>query len=164
MSGGTGRRSAGVHILPVRPSVAPTATGRTKLTDKLEIRTGAAPAPGPVFSQAVRKGSLLQVSGQVAQRPGSADYLHPGDVKGQTRQALENVRAVLEAGGADIEDVLMFRVYLRQRSDFAAMNEAYGEFVDEHVPSGVLPCRTTVFVDLADDALLVEIDALAVVD
>ena len=55
----------------------------------------------------------------------------------------------------------MFRVYLRRREDFAAMNEAYGEFIAENVPDGALPCRTTVFVDLPHEAMLVEIDALA---
>ena len=56
----------------------------------------------------------------------------------------------------------MFRVYLTTRDDFAAMNEVYGEFIQENVPSGQLPSRTTVFVDLPHEVMLVEIDALAV--
>lgn len=56
----------------------------------------------------------------------------------------------------------MFRVYLTTRDDFAAMNEVYGEFIRENVPSGLLPSRTTVFVDLPHEVMLVEIDALAV--
>jgi enamine deaminase RidA (YjgF/YER057c/UK114 family) len=58
----------------------------------------------------------------------------------------------------------MFRVYLTARDDFAAMNEAYGEFVQRHVGDGVLPARTTVFVGLPHEEMLVEIDALAVVE
>ena len=58
----------------------------------------------------------------------------------------------------------MFRVYLTKRDDFPAMNEAYGEFVLTNCPSGQLPGRTTVFVDLPHEVMLVEIDALAVVD
>jgi len=133
------------------------------VADKTAIRTDGAPAPAWVFSQGVRKGPLLQVSGQGPQDPATAEYLHPGDVRAQTRRTLENVKAILLAGGATVEDVLMFRVYLTTRADFAPMNEAYGEFMTANCPSGVLPCRTTVFVDLPHEAMLVEIDALAAV-
>jgi reactive intermediate/imine deaminase len=131
---------------------------------KTEIRTETAPAPARVFSQGVRKGPIIQVSGQGPQDPATGAYLHEGDVRKQTLRALENIRAVLEAGGATVADVVMFRVYLTQRSDFAAMNEVYGQFIDEHIGSGVKPCRTTVFVGLPHEAMLVEIDAQAVVD
>jgi reactive intermediate/imine deaminase len=131
------------------------------MADKIEIRTGGAPAPAWVFSQGVRKGPLLQVSGQGPQDPVSGEYVHAGDVKAQTRRTLENVKAILTAGGASVEDVVMFRVYLVKREDFAAMNEAYGEFVKDNCPGGILPCRTTVFVELPHEAMLVEIDALA---
>jgi enamine deaminase RidA (YjgF/YER057c/UK114 family) len=76
---------------------------------------------------------------------------------------LENVKAILAAGSAGVSDVLMFRVYLTKREDFAAMNEVYGEFIEENVDNGQLPCRTTVFVDLPHEVMLVEIDALAAV-
>ncbi|MFJ6212586.1 RidA family protein [Streptomyces sp. NPDC092296] len=134
------------------------------MTEKTEIRTDGAPAPAWVFSQGVRKGPLLQVSGQGPQDPATGAYLHPGDVRAQTRRTLENVRAVLEAGGARVADVLMFRVYLTKREDFGPMNEVYGEFIDAHVGSGVKPCRTTVFVELPHESMLVEIDAQAVLD
>jgi 2-iminobutanoate/2-iminopropanoate deaminase len=133
------------------------------VADKTEIRTDGAPAPAWVFSQGVRKGPLLQVSGQGPQDPVSGEYLHAGDVKAQTRRTLENVKAILTAGGASVEDVVMFRVYLVKREDFPAMNEAYGEFIKENCPSGILPCRTTVFVELPHEVMLVEIDALAYV-
>ena len=129
---------------------------------KTVISTSAAPAPMPAFSQGVRKGPLLQVSGQGAIDPATDDYVGEGDVREQTRQTLENVRAVLEAGGASVEDVIMFRVYLTTREHFPAMNEVYLEFLAEHVPSGQLPSRTTVFVQLPHEVMLVEIDALAV--
>lgn len=131
------------------------------MADKTEIRTDGAPAPAWVFSQGVRKGPLLQVSGQGPQDPATGEYVHPGDVRAQTRRVLDNIKAILTAGGATVEDVLMFRVYLTTRADFAAMNEAYGEFVGENCPSGVLPCRTTVFTGLPVESMLVEIDALA---
>jgi 2-iminobutanoate/2-iminopropanoate deaminase len=127
------------------------------------ISTADAPAPMPAFSQGLRKGPLLQVSGQGAVDPATGRYVGEGDVRAQTRRTLDNVRAVLEAGGASVEDVIMFRVYLTAREHFPALNEAYQEFLAEHVPSGQLPCRTTVFVQLPHETMLVEIDALAVV-
>lgn len=131
---------------------------------KLRIETTSAPAPAHTFSQGVRKGPMLQVSGQGPVDPATGEYLFAGDVRAQTRRTLENVRAIVEAGGASFEDVVMLRVYLTTRDDFAAMNEAYGEFVTAHVPSGVLPARTTVFTGLPRAEMLVEIDALAVVE
>jgi 2-iminobutanoate/2-iminopropanoate deaminase len=135
----------------------------TTPTSKTAVRSDAAPAPAHTFSQGVRKGGLLQVSGQGAVDPTTGQYVGAGDVRVQTRRTLDNVRAVLEAGGADVEDVVMFRVYLTRRDDFAAMNGVYAAFLAEHVPSGVQPARTTVFVDLPHEVMLVEIDALAVI-
>jgi reactive intermediate/imine deaminase len=127
------------------------------------VRTDAAPAPAHTFSQGIVKGGFLQVSGQGPMDPATNAYIGEGDVRAQTRRTLENVKAILVAGGAGVGDVLMFRVYLTKRADFAAMNEVYGEFIAENVTSGALPCRTTVFVELPHEVMLVEIDALAVV-
>ena len=131
---------------------------------KTAILTDAAPAPAHTFSQGVRKGPLLQVAGQGPMDPELGRYIGLGDVKAQTLRTLENVRAILEAGGTGVQDVVMFRVYLTRREDFAAMNEAYGEFVARYVTDGVLPARTTVFTGLPHEEMLVEIDALAVTD
>ncbi|WP_067490356.1 RidA family protein [Actinomadura hibisca] len=134
------------------------------MTDKTEIRTDGAPAPAWAFSQGVRKGPMLQVSGQGPQDPATGEFVALGDVRAQTARTLANVKAVLLAGGASVADVLMFRVYLTKRADFPAMNEVYTAFVKENVPDGVLPARTTVFVELPHESMLVEIDALACVD
>ncbi|MET0304520.1 MAG: RidA family protein [Microbacteriaceae bacterium] len=133
------------------------------MTIKHRIETTNAPAPAHTFSQGVRKGPILQVSGQGPVDPATSEYLHPGDVAAQTTRTLRNVLAIVEAGGASFEDVIMLRVYLTTRDDFAAMNDAYGAFISEHVPSGVLPSRTTVFTGLPREEMLVEIDALAVI-
>lgn len=133
------------------------------MSDKLAVTTEAAPAPAHTFSQGVRKGPILQVSGQGPVDPETGEYLHPGDVKAQTTRTLRNVAAIVTAGGAGFDDVVMLRVYLTRREDFAAMNEAYGAFVAEHVTDGVPPCRTTVFTGLPRQEMLVEIDAQAVV-
>ncbi|WP_427888761.1 RidA family protein [Kribbella sp. GL6] len=132
------------------------------MTDKSAVSTSDAPPPMPVFSQGVRKGNILQVSGQGSVDPASGDFVFAGDVKGQTTRVLQNIEAILKAGGASIDDVVMLRVYLTERDNFGAMNEAYAEFVSTRTPSGVLPSRTTVFTGLPLPDMLVEIDALAV--
>ncbi|MET9274031.1 RidA family protein [Kribbella sp. NPDC003557] len=132
------------------------------MSDKTAVSTTDAPPPMPVFSQGVRKGNILQVSGQGSVDPASGDFVFAGDVKGQTTRVLQNIEAILKAGGGSIDDVVMLRVYLTERDNFAAMNEAYAEFVSTRTPSGVLPSRTTVFTGLPLPDMLVEIDALAV--
>lgn len=132
-------------------------------TPKTRVFTTGAPAPAHVFSQGVRKGPIVQVSGQGPVDPETGEYLFPDDVAAQTLRTLENVRAIVEASGATFDDVVMLRVYLTKRSDFPIMNDAYGEFVRKHTTSGVLPARTTVFTGLPREEMLVEIDALAVI-
>jgi reactive intermediate/imine deaminase len=134
------------------------------VTTRTAITTTDAPAPAHTYSQAVRKGPMLQVSGQGPVDPASGEYLFPGDVAAQTERTLQNVEAILTAAGAGFDDVIMLRVYLTTRDDFAAMNEAYGAFVTARCASGVLPSRTTVMTGLPRAEMLVEIDALAVLD
>lgn len=135
------------------------------MTEKIAIRTENAPAPAHTFSQGVRKGPFVQVSGQGPVDPVTSEYLFPGDVAAQTIRTLENVKAIVEAGGASFDDVVMLRVYLTKREDFPIMNEAYGKFVTEHTtPGGVLPSRTTVFTGLPREEMLVEIDGIAIVE
>lgn len=131
---------------------------------KIRISTPNAPAPAHTFSQGVRTGPIVQVSGQGPVDPTTGEYVFAGDVGGQTTRTLQNVLAIVEASGASFDDVVMLRVYLTDRDDFAAMNDAYGAFVSAHSPSGVLPSRTTVFAGLPRAEMLVEIDALAVID
>ena len=132
------------------------------MSDKTAVSTTEAPAPMPVYSQGVRKGNILQVSGQGSVDPATGEFVCTGDVKGQTTRVLQNVEAILKAGGGSFDDVVMMRVYLTKREDFAVMNEAYAEFLSTRTPSGVLPSRTTVFTGLPREDMLVEIDALAV--
>ncbi|HLS03665.1 MAG TPA: RidA family protein [Actinomycetales bacterium] len=129
-----------------------------------EIRTEAAPAPAFSFSQGVRRGPLVQVSGQGPVDPATGEYLYQGDVGAQTTQTLNNVLAILRAGGAELGDVLQLRVYLTKQEHFGPMNEAYGKFIADNIGDGIAPCRTTVFTGLPRNDMLVEIDALAAVD
>ncbi|MHA6803541.1 RidA family protein [Salinifilum ghardaiensis] len=125
--------------------------------DRTVITTDDAPRPaaGIPLSQGVRKGNLVQVSGQTGVDPATGKPVE-GDVRAQTEQALRNVFAILEASGAGAQDVLMLRVYLTDVAHFAEMNETYARVVGEPFPA-----RTTVYVGLPP-GLLVEIDALAV--
>lgn len=134
------------------------------MTAKIRVSTDAAPAPAHTFSQGVRKGPFVQVSGQGPVDPATNEYLFPGDVAAQTTRTLENVKAIVEASGATFDDVVMLRVYLTKREDFPIMNEAYGAFVTAHTTGGVLPSRTTVFTGLPREEMLVEIDGIAIVD
>ncbi len=117
---------------------------------------GAKPVPVPL-SSGIRKGNILQVAGQIPADPSTGEIVG-ATVADQTRQSMRNILGVLEAGGATIDDVVMIRVYLTDTAHFAEMNAAYQEFLTEPFPA-----RTTVYVGLPT-GLLVEIDALAVVD
>lgn len=128
---------------------------------KHRVETTLAPPPRPQFSQGVRKGAVLQTAGQVGTDPATGAYAD--GIEAQTLQVLQNVNAVLEAGGATFDDVVMLRVYLAYQNDFSAMNAAFDAFVPAHTPSGVLPARTTIVTGFADKQILVEIDALAVI-
>ncbi|MFG1922379.1 RidA family protein [Cryptosporangium sp. NPDC048952] len=128
------------------------------------IVTDQAPTPLPVFPQGLRHGQILQVSGQIGNDPETGDLIGPGDVAKQTEQTLRNIEAILTAGGASFDNVVMLRVYLTDRAHFATLNEAYGEFLRARITSGVFPARTTVIVGLPREDLLIEIDALAVIE
>jgi reactive intermediate/imine deaminase len=124
---------------------------------KTAVTTADAPAPVASYSQAVRKGNILQVAGQGPIDPATGEFAG-ATVAEQTRQTLFNIQAILRAAGADFDDVLMMRVYLTDAAHFAAMNEVYSTFVGTPFPA-----RTTVYVGLPP-GMLVEIDALAVLD
>ncbi|NSC25690.1 RidA family protein [Streptomyces albus subsp. chlorinus] len=121
------------------------------------ITTGSAPSLPAPLSQGIRKGPVVQVSGQLPFDPDTGEVVGT-TVAEQTVQVLRNVTAVLEAGGAGLEDVVMLRVYLTDPAHLAEMNEAYAAAVGKPFPA-----RTTVYMRLPP-GLLVEVDALAVVD
>jgi 2-iminobutanoate/2-iminopropanoate deaminase len=124
---------------------------------KTAISTADAPKPVASYSQAVRKGPILQVAGQGPVDPATGEFAG-ADIASQTRQTLRNLESILKAAGASFDDVMMMRVYLADLGDFAGMNEVHTEFVTEPFPG-----RTTVGVTLPP-GMLVEIDALAVIE
>lgn len=115
-------------------------------------------AIGP-YSQAVEVelGKLVFLSGQTPIDPQTGELIQ-GDVKAQTERALENLRAVLAAGGLDFSHVVRCGVFLMDMKDFAEMNEVYGRYFP-----GTPPARTTVQVAGLPKGARVEIDCIAVV-
>lgn len=120
------------------------------------VRTDRAPqAIGP-YSQAVRAGSLLFVSGQIPLDPDTGEIVG-GDIRAQTHRVLQNLEAIVRAAGGTLDHVVWTTVYLIDLADFAGMNEVYGTYF--RAPA---PARATVQVArLPRDARL-EIDAVAV--
>ena len=106
------------------------------MAEKTPIRTEAAPAPfqGAPYSQAVRVGDLVFVSGQLALRPDHAEIV--GDTIGeQTEQVMRNLGAILEAAGSGLDKLVKTTVYLVDLGDFAGMNEVYAQHVGDRPPA-----------------------------
>jgi len=117
------------------------------------IRTPNAPQPAGPYTQAIKAGSFVFVAAQGPVDPKTGKM---GDtIELQTRQTLLNIRAILEAAGSNMADVVKVSVFLRDASDFSKMNEVYKTFFPQNPPT-----RTTVEAKFAG-AMLVEIDALA---
>jgi 2-iminobutanoate/2-iminopropanoate deaminase len=126
--------------------------------DKEGVRTEEAPAPfqGAPYSQAIRAGGLVFVSGQLALRPESHEMVGDG-ITEQTEQVFANLRAILEAAGTTLDRVVKTTVYLRDLDDFQPMNEVYRKYVGE-----LPPARATIEVSALPSGALVEIDAIAI--
>ena len=111
-------------------------------------------AIGP-YSQAIKAGGFVFVSGQVAFDPPTGKLV-PGDVSAQPERVLKNVEAILNAAGTRLDSVVRCTVFLKDMNDFAAMNEVYGRFWKSAPPS-----RTTVEVARLPKDALIEIDVIA---
>lgn len=118
---------------------------------------GTAPAVAP-FSQGVRVGQLVFTAGQ-ASIDADATVVGVGDIRTQTEHTLRNLRAALEACGASIRDVVKMTIWLRDFEDYAGMNEVYGSWFEPPEP-----VRACVRSELVFPELLVEMEAVAVVD
>jgi len=113
------------------------------------------PRPTYPYSPGTRCGNLVYTAGQVAWGS-DGDIVGIDDIETQTRQTLSNVEAVLKEGGAGWDDVLKCNVYLKNMSDFQKMNNIFAE-IFAHNP----PARTTVQTPMAEDTMLIEIEAIA---
>ena len=111
-------------------------------------------AIGP-YSQGIKAGGFVFVSGQVALDPKTGEMV-AGDVAAQTERVLQNLQAIVEAAGSDLDRVVKATVYLRTMADFAAMNEVYKKYFKTEPPA-----RATVAVAGLPKDALVEIDVVA---
>jgi 2-iminobutanoate/2-iminopropanoate deaminase len=126
---------------------------------KTAVRTEDAPAPfqGAPYSQAIKAGGFVFVSGQLALRPDHAEIV--GDSIGeQTEQVFTNLAAILEASGSGLDRLVKTTVYLADLNDFAGMNEVYARHVGD-----VPPARATIEVSALPSGAKVEIEAVAIV-
>jgi 2-iminobutanoate/2-iminopropanoate deaminase len=129
------------------------------MAQKSAVRTEHAPAPfqGAPYSQAIRAGGFVFVSGQLGVSP--AGELVGATIEEQTEQAFANLRAILEAAGSSLDRIVKTTVYLRSLGDFVGMNEVYRRHVGD-----VPPARATVGISELPTGGLVEIEAIALVD
>lgn len=127
------------------------------MTAKKIISTDTAPkAVGP-YSQAIEAGGFLFVSGQLPLHPQSGEIVG-NDIATQTRQSIENIRAVLAVAGVSLADVVKTTVFLQNMGDFSRMNEVYQQYFGDSAPA-----RSTVEVAKLPKNALVEIESIAVI-
>ena len=119
------------------------------------VSTKDAPAAIGPYSQAIKAGGFVFLSGQIAIDPATGNVVQ-GDVAAQTERVLKNLSAILGAAGTSLERVVKTTVFLKNMSEFAAMNEVYGRFW-----KSAPPARSTVEVARLPKDVLVEIDVIA---
>jgi 2-iminobutanoate/2-iminopropanoate deaminase len=125
-------------------------------TNKKIIHTAAAPAPIGPYSQGVKKGNMLFVSGQIALDPLTQE-LAGGTIEAETQQVMQNLKAVLNAAGMDFSEVIKTSIFLSDMSLFPKVNEIYGQYF-----TGEFPARETVAVKGLPKNVNVEISAVAI--
>jgi len=126
-----------------------------KIMSKEIIQTSYAPAPIGPYNQAVKKGGILFVSGQIAINP-SSNELVIGNIQDETHQVMQNVKAILAASGMEFEHVLKTTIFLSDMNLFADVNEIYGQYF-----KGDFPARETVAVKGLPKNVHVEISVIA---
>lgn len=125
--------------------------------DRQIVATDKAPGAVGPYSQAVRTGDLVYSSGQLGLVPGTKEFAGP-DIETQTRQALQNLQAVLEAAGSCLEHVIKTTVFLADMAEFTRMNGIYSQFFPQEPPA-----RSAVQAAALPLGARVEIEAVAVV-
>lgn len=125
---------------------------------KKVISTPKAPAAIGPYSQAIQVGNTIYVSGQIPFNPETMTLVSE-DVKEQTKQALENVKAILEAAGSSLNDVVKASVFVKDINDFNAINEVYASYFVENKPA-----RALVEVARLPRDVKIEIEVIAVVE
>lgn len=121
------------------------------------IYTESAPMPIGPYSQAILSGNTLYTSGQIALDPKTGELI-TGDIETETRQVMENMKAVLEAAGMDFNNVVKTTIFIMDMADFAKINGVYGKYFD----ASNAPARETVQVAGLPKGVNVEISMVAV--
>lgn len=119
------------------------------------VHTDKAPAAIGPYSQAIDTGALIFTSGQIPIDPSTGQVVS-GGIEKQTAQVLENLKNVLEAAGSGMEKVIKTTVFMKDLSDFSAMNEVYAKYFSEPYPA-----RSCVEVNRLPKDVLIEIEAVA---
>ena len=119
------------------------------------ILTANAPAPIGPYSQAIKVGDTLYVSGQIAINPATGD-MNMADIPAETKQVMENVKAVLTAANATFDNVVMTTIFLSDMASFGIVNEIYGSYFTTDFPA-----RATVAVKTLPKNVNVEISVIA---
>lgn len=106
------------------------------MTDSTRTIISTDKAPGAIgpYSQAVKTDSMVFVSGQLALDPATGNLVN-GDIKSETRQAMKNLKTILEAAGSSLEKVIKTTLFIKEMNDFSEINEAYGEFFQNNPPA-----------------------------
>jgi 2-iminobutanoate/2-iminopropanoate deaminase len=123
--------------------------------NKKAVLTEKAPKPIGPYSQAIKAGGLMFCSGQIPLDPNTGQLVAAG-VEGQTKQVLENLKAVLEEGGASLKSVVKTTIFLKSMNDFPKVNEIYAGYFGDTPPA-----RSTIEVARLPKDVLVEIEAIA---
>jgi len=128
------------------------------MSSSIVIRTEDAPAPfqGAPYSQAIKTGGFVFVSGQLGLKPGETEIA--GTIQDQTAQIFRNLEAILEAAGSGLDRIVKTTVFLVNLGDFQGMNEVYAQNVGDDRPA-----RSTVEIGTLPSGALVEIEAIATV-
>ena len=132
---------------------------KTGKIEKIVIKTTLAPAAIGPYSQGIRAGNLLFVSGQISIDPATGALIDAKDIQSQTRRALLNLQGILSAAGATMDNVVRTTVFLKSMNDFAEMNGIYAEFFGTAPPS-----RATVEVTRLPKDADIEIDCIAILE
>ena len=122
------------------------------------LHTEQAPAAIGPYVQGVDLGNMVMTSGQIPVNPQTGEVAE--DIAAQTRQSLDNVKAVVAASGLTVADIVKMTVFVKDLNDFGAVNEVYGAFFDEH--NAPYPARSCVEVARLPKDVKIEIEAIAV--
>lgn len=98
------------------------------------VNTNSAPAPIGPYSQAVSAGGFVFLSGQIALDPATGELV-TGDIKTETKQVMENIRAILKEAGLDFNNVIKTSIFLMDMQNFAQVNEVYGTYFTDNFPA-----------------------------